>query len=195
MRSLWLGCVVWLLLASSARAAGPLEYTRMTLEQARAIVSSGQTHNEKLTALSALFRKFLDTDAMGRAALGEHWSGFTPQQQNEFLVLFRELLERTYVQKLLLFEQPKFAYVGERDLGDEASVDTKIVTPRDEFAVVYQLRSVGDSWLATKITVEDVSLTANLGSQLDHLLSKMTVQDVLNLMRQKYGSSGGGHTP
>jgi phospholipid transport system substrate-binding protein len=185
--------VVWFCLVAPAWAAGPLEYTRATLEQASAIVGSNQTHNEKLAALSVLFTKFLDTDAMGRAALGNHWSSFTPQQQQEFLVLFRKLFERTYVQELLLFDKPNFVYVGEKRLdGDEASVNTKIVTPRDEFKVVYQLRLAGEAWLVTQITVEDVSLTANLGSQLDHLLSRDSVQDVLDLMQRKFGSNAGG---
>jgi phospholipid transport system substrate-binding protein len=185
--------VVWLCLVAPAWAASPLEYTRATLEQATAIVGSNQTHNEKLAALSVLFTKFLDTDAMGRAALGNHWSSFTPQQQQEFLVLFRKLFERTYVQELLLFDKPNFVYVGEKRLdGDEASVNTKIVTPRDEFKVVYQLRPAGEAWLVTQITVEDVSLTANLGSQLDHLLSRNSVQDVLDLMQRKFGSNAGG---
>jgi phospholipid transport system substrate-binding protein len=183
---------VWLCLVAPVLAASPLEYTRATLEQARAIVGSDQTHNDKLAALSSLFRNFLDTDTMGRAALGKHWSSFTPQQQKDFLVLFRQLFQRTYVQELLLFEKPNFVYVGETSQHGEASVNTKIVTPRDEFSVVYQLRPEGEHWLVTRITVEDVSLTANLGSQLDHLLSRDSVEDVLNLMQRKYGSSGGG---
>jgi phospholipid transport system substrate-binding protein len=184
--------VVWLCLVASAWAASPLEYTRATLEKARAIVSGDQNHNDKLAGLSALFTKFLDTDTMGRAALGEHWPSFTPQQQKEFLVLFRRLFQRTYVQELLLFEKPNFVYLGQTVLHGEASVNTKIVTPRDEFSVVYQLRPEGESWVVTRITVEDVSLTANLGSQLDHLLSRDSVEDVLNLMQRKYGSNGGG---
>ena len=184
--------VVWLLLAAPAWASSPLEYTRTTLEQARAIVGGDQTHNDKLAALSVVFSKFLDTDTMGRAALGKHWSSFTPQQQKEFLPLFRKLFQRTYVQELLLFDKPNFVYVGEARLDGEASVTTKIVTPRDEFTVVYQLRPEGERWLVTRITVEDVSLTANLGSQLDDLLSRDSVEDVLNLMQRKYGSTRGG---
>ncbi len=184
--------VVWLCMVSRAWAASPLEYTRTTLEQARAIVNSDQTHNDKLAALSVLFAQFLDTDTMGRAALGKHWLSFTPQQQKEFLLLFRKLFQRTYVQELLLFEKPNFVYVGETRLDGEASVDTKIVTPRDEFRVVYQLRPEGELWQVTGITVEDVSLTANLGSQLNDLLSRDSVEDVLNLMQRKYGDNNGG---
>jgi len=191
MRAVSIALLVWLLLIAPARAATPLEYTRTILEQARTIVAGNQTHDEKLAALSALFSKFLDTDAMGREALGPHWSSFTPAQQNEFLGLFRELLQRTYVQKLLLFDNPNFVYAGEQLTGAGAVVDTKIVTPRDQFDVTYREKPAGDTWLATAITVEDVSLTANLGSQLNDLLSRMSVDDLLTLMRRKYGNAGG----
>ena len=99
MRSLLVACLLWLGLTASAWAASALDYTRATLEEARAIVASERTHNEKLQALSSLFKNFLDTDEMGRVALGEHWASFTPTQRKEFLVLFGRLLERTYVQK------------------------------------------------------------------------------------------------
>jgi len=181
---------ILLVLAAPASGATPLDYTHTILEQARAIVAGNQAHNEKLAALSVLFGKFLDSDAMGRAALGQHWSSFTPAQQKEFLSLFRDLLERTYVQKLLLFENPNFVYAGQQSTGYGAIVDTKIVTARDQFDVKYWLIPSGDNWRVTAITVEDVSLTANLGSQLSDLLSRMSVDDLLTLMRRKYGNSG-----
>src|SRR5262245_35318249 len=122
-----LACLLWAWVAAPLWASDPLQYTRATLEQARAIVASGHTHNEKLEALSSLFRNFLDTDEMGRIALAEHWASFTPSQRKEFLVLFRRLLERTYVQKLLLFEKPRFAYGGEKPVDGGVRVDTSIV--------------------------------------------------------------------
>ena len=152
--------------------------------------SCGKTTLGKMLAVR-MNRPFLDTDAMAREALREHWSTFTPGQQKEFLVLFRQLLERTYVQKLLLFENPNFVYAGQRFVGNQATVDTKIVTPRDDFDVTYRLTAAGDNWQATAITVEDVSLTSNLGSQLNDLLKRMSVDDLLTLMRRKYGNSGG----
>jgi len=190
MRRLLCICAVVACVASAARAATPLDYTRTTLDQARAIVDSGRTHNAKLDALSALLKDFLDTDAMGQAALDKYWTRFSAAQQKEFLALFRELFQRTYVQKLLLFEKPDFAYVGEQRFDGTARVDTKIVTPRDEFAVTYQLRSQGDRWLATDIKIEDLSLTNNFRRQLDRLLSKSSVEEVLGRMRKKYGPEG-----
>jgi phospholipid transport system substrate-binding protein len=183
-------CVVWVCVATAVPAAAPLEYTRATLEQTRAIVASDRTHNDKLATLSELLKKFLDTDTMGREALDKHWAQFSPAQQKEFLTLFRELFQRTYVQKLLLFEKPDFGYIGEAITGSTARADTKIITPRDEFAVTYQLRQDGDHWLATDIKIEDMSLTINFRRQLDRLLTKSSPDEVLGRMRKKYGPSG-----
>ncbi len=193
MRRFVLTGATWFCFASVSWAATPLEYTRATLEQTRAIVDSTRTHDEKLTALSSLLKDFLDTDTMGRSALDQHWSKLSPAQQKEFLSLFRELFQRTYVQKLLLFERPDFGYVGEERLANgTARVDTKIITPRDEFAVTYQMRPAGDHWVTTDIKIEDMSLTTNFRRQLDRLLAKSSMDEVLARMRKKYGPSGKG---
>jgi ABC-type transporter MlaC component len=179
--------VLCLSVPALAAAASPLDYTRGILEQATAIVASPRTHNQKLEALASLLKKFLDTDAMGRAALGAHWSSFTTQQSREFLFLFREMMQRAYVQKLLLFDNPTFDYIGQSRVDGEVLVDTAIVTPKDKFQVIYRLRPQGEEWMATGIEVEGVSLTANLGNQFNRLFSKMSPAEVLDLMRRKFG--------
>lgn len=176
---------------ASTDSAGPLNYTRSMLQQASAIVGGNQTHDQKVAALSALFGKFLDTDAMARDALGQHWSSFTPAQQKEFLPLFRELIEKAYVQDLLLFQNPEFVYAGQLLMEGGAVVDTKIVTPKDKFDVKYTLRPAGDSWMATAITVEGVSLTENYGNQFNRVLSRMSVDDLIALMKRKFGNPSG----
>ena len=191
--------LVWLVLATppstvisaAANAVSPLDYTRTILDQARSIVAGNQTHDQKAAALSVLFGKFLDTDAMGREALGQHWSSFTPAQQKQFLPLFRELIQRAYVQDLLLFQNSDFAYAGQQLLNGGALVDTKIVTPKDKFDVRYTLVSAGDKWMVTAITVEGVSLTANYGNQFNRVLSRMTPGDLIALMQRKFGNPGG----
>lgn len=192
MYRILLGCFMLVCLTAPTRVVTPLEYTRATLEQARAIVANNQTHNEQLAALSALMKNFLDTDTMGRAALDLNWAKFTPAQQKEFLTLFRELFQRTYVQKLLLFDKPNFGYVGEERMGNMARVETTIITPRDEFTVTYHLRPQGDQWLVADIQIEDFSLMVNFRTQLARLLSKTSVEDVLGRMRRKYGPGGAG---
>ena len=190
-RRLLLACFILSLAATSARATGALDYTRSTLEQAQAIIASGRNHNVQLADLSSLFNNFFDTDYMAREALGDYWPRLSPTQQKEFLHLFRNLMQRAYVQKLLLFETPQFAYLGETPVNGEVRVATSITTPHDDFSVDYQLRPIKDRWLATSITVENVNLTSNLSAQLRHVLAKSSVEDLLDLMRRKFGDAAG----
>jgi ABC-type transporter MlaC component len=95
------------------------------------------------------------------------------------------------VQDLLLFQSPDFQYVGQQLLAGGALVDTKIVTPKDKFDIRYTLVPVGEKWMVTAITVEGVSLTANYGNQFNRVLSRMTVDDLLALMKRKFGNPSG----
>jgi phospholipid transport system substrate-binding protein len=191
--------VISSLLAASAIGANPqitgtvspLDYTRSILEQARTIVAGNQPHEQKVAALSVVFARFLDTATMGREALGQHWSSFTPAQQKEFLPLFRELIEDVYVQDLLLFQSPNFVYVGQKFTGSGAVVDTKIVTTKDKFDVSYTMVPVAGKWMATTITVEGISLVANYSNQFNRVLERMTPDDLIALMRRKFGNPSG----
>lgn len=184
-----LGFAIAALLARPAAGVTALEYTRDVLERARTIVAAGDlSHDQKLVALDSLLGDFLDTDAIGRAALAEHWAELAPAQQGEFLALFRRLLQRSYVQKLLLFDRPTFDYVGEVADGGATLVSTRIVTPGDAFLVRYRMRADGRLWLATDIQIEDMSLTDNLRRLLDHQLVRGSVPALLETLRRKYGA-------
>jgi hypothetical protein len=60
-------CAVWLCHAHPVSAAGPLEYTRSTLEQARAIVASDQTHRIRLAFSGGAARFSVQTPDLGEA--------------------------------------------------------------------------------------------------------------------------------
>jgi phospholipid transport system substrate-binding protein len=173
--------------ANEPHSGEPMDATRAILDKASAIVASGKDHNAKLDDLKRLLTDFLDTDRMGRAALAKRWADFDRTQQKEFLGLFRELFQRTYVEKLLLFEQPKFGYTGQHRTNSDALVETKIITPKDEFNVSYKLVLERGRWRAVDVIVEDLSLITNFEHQLDRLLSQSSPSDVLDRMRKKYG--------
>jgi hypothetical protein len=178
-----------LLLVTPAKAGTPLDYTSTILEQARSIVASNRSHNEKLADLSVLFGKFLDTDSMGREALGQHWSSFTPEHRRNSLpssasFSSEHMYRRCFCFRILTSSMP----------GNSSSVTARsqipIVTPRDQFDVTYRFIPAADNSRAISITIEEVNLTANLGNQFNLVLARMTVDDLLTLMRRKYGNLG-----
>ena len=159
--------------------------TRRVLTRSHDIVVGAGDRKQKLVALNQLLREFLDTEALSREAMGKHLEGKTPAEVSEFLRLFRELFVRTYVQRLLLFEAPEFAYGEETISLKDATVGTEIVTPRDRFAVDYRLHESPDGWRATDILVEGVSIARNFRAQFDAALAKDSFQGMLERLRKK----------
>jgi phospholipid transport system substrate-binding protein len=175
--------------AAEPATDGPLARTRTILERSNAIVRGSGDRKQKLLALGDLLRDFLDTEALARLAAGKHLEGRSPEETAEFLRLFRELFIRTYVQRLLLFDAPEFSFGEERVTGDNATVATEIVTPRDRFAVDYSFRRTPNGWRATDIRVEQVSLAQNFRAQFDSALAKDTFQGLLERLRKKVGGA------
>src|SRR5262249_49879268 len=99
--------------------------------------------------------------------------------------LFDQLIVRAYLQKLLLFRDPRFAYGEPHGSGDRVIVPTTIVTAKDEYHVDYEMSQRDGRWIATDVIVEGVGLTDNYRSQFANLLRDRSFQELLDLMRSK----------
>lgn len=185
----WRAALALCALVASARnagaAEGPMTLTRSVLEQSNAIVKGPGDRKEKLGKLSELLRGFLDTEALARLAAAKHLEGRSEAEVKEFLGLFHEFFVRTYVQRLLLFDAPDFAYGEEKVQGDDARVATEVVTPGDRFAVDYVMRRTSQGWRATDINVEGVSLARNFRSQFDSAVAREGFPGLLERLRDK----------
>ena len=171
--------------AVAADADGPMTSTRLVLEKSHDIVAGTGDRKQKLLALNELLRTFLDTDALSRDAIGKHLDGQAPADVQTFFDLFRELFVRTYVQRLLLFDVPEFAYGEEKLTGATATVGTEIVATRDRFGVEYRLHQTPQGWRATDILVEGISIAGNFRAQFDSMLGRNSFQEMLDLLRKK----------
>ena len=158
---------------------------KKTLDAALTIARTSSSRDEQLVALRAVARDILDTRAMGRRAMGDVLAAQPPQQQEEFLELFDQLMVRAYLQKLLLFRDPHFDYGKPRTEGDVVIFPTKIVTTKDEYHVDYEMRERDGRWVATDVIVEGISLTDNYRSQFASLLRERSFAELLDLMRRK----------
>jgi phospholipid transport system substrate-binding protein len=174
-----------LIATAGAETPGPMARTKQVLDQSHDIVVAPGDHKQKVRALNVILGGFLDTEAMGRQAMGKHLDGRSPAEVREFLDVFRALFVRTYVQRLLLFDVPEFGYRGEKITGDQATVGTEIVTPKDRFGVDYRMRKSADGWRATDILVEDASLGDNFRSQFDAALAKESFDSLMERLRKK----------
>jgi len=158
---------------------------RDALSKATAISSTDQARDAQLEGLRGLARQLVDTHAMGQRALGSAFNERTTAQQEEFLRLFDELIVRAYLQKLLLFRDPKFRFRPEDRHDDVVIVVTDVVTGKDSYEVAYEMRQEQERWLATDIVVEGISLTSNYSDQFTSVLKTRSFDELLDLMRRK----------
>ncbi len=158
---------------------------KKTLTAALEVARGEGTRDEKLVALRSVARDILDTRAMGLVAIGDELAKHPQEQQDEYFELFNHLIVRAYLQKLLLFRNPRFGYSKPRIEGDFVNVGTKIITVKDEYRVDYQMGQREGGWGARDVIVEGISLAENYREQFSSLLRERSFEELLDLMRRK----------
>src|SRR5437660_2414393 len=105
--------------------------------------------------------ELFDFDEMARRTLTHHWNSRTPEEQTEFVRLFTDLLERSYVARIEQFSGERIIYSAPNVDGRYATVHSKIVTRRPaEIAVDYRLLLRDGRWRAYDVLVDGVSFVA-----------------------------------
>ena len=142
--------------AGAATAGLPTDQLRVSVDHVLAVLQDPSLRPEsKAAERRAAIRH--DADAvfdfteMSRRALGRHSQELNESQQQEFVALFADLLERAYVSKIEQYSGEKIDYVGESVEGDMATVKTQIVTKQaTQVPVDYRLLNKGDRWLVLR---------------------------------------------
>jgi phospholipid transport system substrate-binding protein len=127
-----------------------------------------------------------DWEEMSRRSLGRHWIRRSEQEKKEFVQLFGQLLERTYIDRVEGYSGEKVNYIGDRTDGDYAEVDVKIMTKQNtEIPVVYKLRSKDQRWWVYDIIIEGVSLVNNYRTQFSEILAKSSYDALVKKLKEK----------
>jgi phospholipid transport system substrate-binding protein len=133
----------------------------------------------------ALDERF-DWEELSRRSLARHWTERTPQEKKDFVPLYRDLLERTYLEKVDDYSGEAVRYEGETLDGEYATVKVKIQAKgKREIPVEYRMLKKGTAWRVYDITIEGVSLVNNYRQQFSSILQKSTFQEVLQRLREK----------
>jgi len=118
--------------------------------------------------------------------LGRYWQPLTEPQRGEFVGLFADLLERSYISKIDLYGGEKILYNGERLDGDLATVSTKIITKNGtEVPVDYRLFRRGDRWMVYDINIEGISLVSNYRTQFNKIIQTSGYSSLVERMKVK----------
>ncbi len=130
-------------------------------------------------------RRF-DFEEMAKRSLALNWSKRTPEERKEFVTLFSDLLESTYIKKIERYENEKIVYLDERITGQYAIVRTKIVKAQEaEIPVEYRIFKKADKWEVYDVIVEGVSLVNNYRSQFSQIIRSSSYEELIKKLKNK----------
>ena len=141
---------------------------------------------DRRAAVRKIANDIFDFSETARRSLGRHWQGRTPAERDEFVQLFSDLLERSYISKIETYGGEKIHYNGDTIEGDQAKVQTKLVTKGgSEIPIEYRMHKAGDRWLVYDVVIEGVSLVANYRTQFNKIIQTSSFKELMNKMKNK----------
>jgi phospholipid transport system substrate-binding protein len=174
-----------------ALAGVPSDQLRGQIERVIKVLEDPELKKEghakdRRAAVRKIANDIFDFSETARRSLGRHWQGRTPAERDEFVQLFSDLLERSYISKIETYGGEKIAYLGDSIEGEQAKVQTKLVTKGGgEIPIEYRMHKKGDRWLVYDVVIEGVSLVANYRTQFNKIIQTSSFQELVNKMKNK----------
>jgi phospholipid transport system substrate-binding protein len=190
-RALVLAALFPVVLAGPQRvwAGAPTEQLRTQIEKAVKILEDPELKKkpvERRAAVRQVANDIFDFSETAKRSLARHWAPRTQAERDEFVSLFSDLLERSYIGKIELYGGEKIHFVGESLEGEGAVVRTKLITKQGtEIPIDYRMLHRGERWLVYDVVIEGVSLISNYRTQFNKIITTSSFQDLLKKMKTK----------
>ena len=171
--------------------ATPTEDVKGTIDRVLTIVADPNMKpqakaKERRAEIRKTVRERFNFAEMARRGLASHWPDLTPADQQHFVTLFTDLLERAYVERVESFSDEQVLYLGEQIDGDTATVHSKVVTKKNlEISIDYKLFQRNGRWEVYDFSIEGVSLMHNYRLRFNKIIRTKSYPELVRLMRVK----------
>ncbi len=179
--------VIALSIGPYAWAGPPTEQLRAYTDQVLKVLENpAVTLPERRAAVGTLAAEAFEVSETAKRALGPHWQQRTPAEREEFVKLFANLLEQTYMSRIDEYGGERITYVGEQIDGDRAIVRARIMTKKGgEVSVESRLLQQEDRWLIYDVLIENISLIGNYRSQFDRIIRTASYGDLVKRLKAR----------
>jgi phospholipid transport system substrate-binding protein len=146
--------------------------------------------NVKKEKIRSIAEEVFDFTELSKRSLAQNWNRLNPDQQEEFIKLFKSLLETTYADKIMSYTDEKVIFKGEIRLSEKAvEIPTTIVTKTSEIPIHYRLIEKEGRWKVYDVVIEGVSLVNNYRAQFKEILANQRPEALLDILREKVGGT------
>jgi phospholipid transport system substrate-binding protein len=127
-----------------------------------------------------------DWEAFSQRAMGRHWKKLTDDEKKEFISLFGQLLERTYMNKTRQYSGESIVFLNEDIDGKYGVLEAKILTENGmEIPVIYSMMQKNGAWIVYDVSIEGVSLVNNYRNQFNNILTKSSYEELKSRLESK----------
>jgi phospholipid transport system substrate-binding protein len=184
-----------------SRAGEPTDQVRGAIDRVLEILKKKDLQGkerraERRTLLREEISKAFDFNEMAKRSLGPAWRQRTSEERKEYVAIFRQVLENSYLGKVEAYQGEKIRYVKDSvEDGRIATVETLIVTGKgQEIPLNYRMMKEKSDWRVYDVIIEEISLVNNYRSQFGGILQRSSFQDLLARLREmvKTSESGSG---
>jgi phospholipid transport system substrate-binding protein len=187
--------------APVAAADNPTQAIKAQIDRAMQVLNDpalkGPSHaGDRRARVRKIADEIFDFAEMGKRAMGPHWSKLQAADRERYVSLFADLLDRAYFEKIDQYEGEKVRYLEPRVEGEQATVPTRVVTPRGtDIPVDYRMYRSEGRWQVYDVIIEGVSLVSNYRSQFDRIVRTDSVDELLKRMEAQVAANAGQASP
>src|SRR5689334_7018906 len=186
--------VAALLAAPPASAGEPTEQLKTQVDRVLKLLDDPALKDkpkDKRVAVRKIAEDIFDFGETAKRSLGRHWAARTQAERDEFVKLFGDLLERSYISKIELYGGEKIQYLNDKVEGDQASVMSKLLTKTNtEVPIEYRMLKKGDRWLVYDVIIEGVSLVSNYRTQFNKIIQTSSYAELVKKMKSRQEEMG-----
>jgi len=174
-----------------AWAGAPTDQLKAQIERTVKILEDPELkkpgkQRDRRAAVRQVANDIFDFSETAKRSLARHWAARSQAEREEFVQLFGDLLERSYISKIEFYGGEKIKFVGETTDPDGAIVRTRLVTKQDtEIPIDYRMHARGDKWLVYDVLIEGVSLISNYRTQFNKIITTSSYQELVKKMKSK----------
>ena len=143
----------------------------------------------KIEEIGNIIGDVFDFSELSKRTLGKEWRKLNADQREEFVGLFRELLQGVYADRLLAYTDQKVVFDKEKMLKKgRAEVQSYIVlSDGRKVPIFYRLTNKSGEWKVYDLIIEGVSLVKNYRTQFRQIIAKDSPEKLLQILRDKVG--------
>ncbi len=136
-------------------------------------------------AIRQAVEPYFDFREMARRALGKPWKKLSEEQRKDFVATFRELLERSYGNRLSEYHNQKVTYGSVKTKGRIAIVHSEVVDESKRTPVLYKLVHRKNGWRVYDIKVEGISMVSTFRNDFKQAVSQKGLDGFLADLKKR----------